>query len=181
MIDTIPTLLQIDLQNLFFQARSMGGQRVDLEKIWNAINNRESEFLVDALIYMIRGESFDSSKFEALLKKVGYSLKIKNSIKTVKGGKTFYRQSNQDVAITIDCMARLDSFQKWILMSGDGDFVDLCQYLKKKNKKIEIWSFKETFNPILEPYADKINIITEDFFIKKSNISVFGFNYGDLP
>ena len=123
---------------------------------------------------MIRSEDFDSAKFEAKLKTIGYTLKIKNSVKTVRDNRTFYR-GNHDVGIAVDCLDKIDSFEKWILMSGDGDFVDLCKYLKSKNKKIEIWSFKECYNPQLEPYADKMYFIDEKFFLKKPHVTVFGF------
>lgn len=179
MSDITPTLLQIDLQNLFFEARNRG-QRIDLEKILEFFNNRETEFITDAIVYMIRGDDFDSTKFEAKLKSVGYTLRIKHAIKTMKDSKVVYRQSNHDVGITVDCMDRLDQFQKWILMSGDGDFVDLCRHLRQKGKKIEIWSFKECYNPQLEPFADRLSFIGEEFFLKKTKITVFGFNWGGL-
>lgn len=177
---TKATLLQIDLQNLFFEARNRG-QKIDLERIWTHFSERESEFLTDALVYMIRSEDFDSAKFEVKLKTVGYNLKIKNSVKIIGdscpkcgANRTFYR-GNHDVGIAVDCLDKIDSFQKWILMSGDGDFVDLCKYLKSKHKQIEIWSFKECYNPQLEPYADKMYFIEEDFFLKRPRITVFGF------
>jgi uncharacterized LabA/DUF88 family protein len=173
--EPIPTLLQIDLQNLFYGARNLG-QRIDLEKVWDFFRERETEFLSEALVYMIRGDDFDSTKFETKLKAIGYSLRIKHAIKMVKDSKVSYRQSNHDVGITVDCMDKIDVFKKWILMSGDGDFVDLCKYLKSKGRKIEIWGFKECHNPQLEPYADKMYFIDESFYLKKSRISVFGFN-----
>jgi hypothetical protein len=52
--------------------------------------------------------------------------------------------------------------------------------LKQKGKKIEIWSFKECYNSLLEPYADKIHFIDDAFFYKKPRINVFGFHWGDI-
>lgn len=171
------TYLQIDLQNLFYAARNLG-QRIDFEKTWQYFNDRETEFLTEATIYMIRSTDFDSHKFEIKLKSIGYNLKIKNSTKTIRGKKAVYRYSNQDVAITVDCMDKLQSFDKWILMSGDGDFADLAAYLKKHGKQVEIWSFKRSYNPWLEPYADRLYFIENNFFYKKPKINVFGFNRG---
>jgi len=175
---TVTTFMQVDLQNLFFEARNKG-QKIDFEKIWVYFNDRDTEFLTDAVVYMIRSEDFDSSKFESKLKSIGYNLKIKNAIKTFKNNRPIYRQTNHDVAIAVDCLDRVSSFDKWILMSGDGDFVDICRSLKQKGKKIEIWSFKECYNSLLEPYADKMHFIDDAFFYKKPKISVFGFHWGD--
>ena len=171
------TFLQVDLQNLFFEAKNQG-QRIDFEKIWAHFSGRESEFLSDAIVYMIRGDDFDSSKFESKLLNIGYKIKIKNSLKLVKDGRVVYRQTNHDVGITVDCMDKINVFSKWILMSGDGDFVELAKYLRQHQKKVEIWSFKGCYNSNLEPYADRIHFIDEDFFFKKPKVSVFGFTFG---
>lgn len=173
------TFIQVDLQNLFFAARNHG-QKIDFEKIWEHFNSRENEFLNEALVYMIRSQDFDSSKFEAKLKSIGYSLRIKQAFKLQNKNRTIYKQTNQDVLITIDCMDKINSFDKWVLMSGDGDFADLCSYLKKRHKQIEIWSFKECYNHNLEMYADKIHFIEDNFFYKKPVVNVFGFNWGSI-
>jgi uncharacterized LabA/DUF88 family protein len=123
---------------------------------------------------MIRGNNFDSSKFETRLKNLGYTIKVKNSYRIVRDEKIYYRQANHDVNITLDCLDKIDSYDKWILMSGDGDFISLCEYLKKKGKKIEIWSFKECLNRDVHMYADEINFIDDKFFLVEPK--VFGFN-----
>jgi len=175
----IATYMQIDLQNLFYAARSKG-QRIDFEKVWNFFSQRQTEFLTDAILYMIRGTDFDSSKFESKMGSIGYSLSIKNAVKVMRRGQMTYKQTNQDIPIVIDCMDRINTFDKWILMSGDGDFADLCKYLKGKGKKIEIWSFRECYNSMLEPYADKMHFIEDDFFYKKPSVNVFGFNWRNI-
>lgn len=175
-MSTTATLLQIDLQNLFFEARNKK-EKIDLEKVIQHFKSRNAEFLTEAIVYSIRGKNFDSSKFEKKLENIGYTLRVKNSYKMVRDNRVFYRQANHDVNITIDCMEKIDSYKKWILMSGDGDFIDLCKFLKKEKKEIEIWSFKECLNKNVFRYADKINYIENEFFLKTPKISVFSFNW----
>jgi len=170
------TYLQIDLQNLFFEARNQG-QKIDFDKVWHFFNDRETEILTAASVYLVRGDDFDGSKFEAKLRTLGYDIKAKNVTKHIKKNKTSYRNSNHDVTITIDCMDKIDTFNKWILMSGDGDFADLCKYVKRRGKKVEVWSFKECYNTSLEMYADKVHFIDEKFFYKKPKVTVFGPNW----
>jgi len=174
------TFLQIDLQNLFFEARSRG-QKLDFDKVWHFFSDRETEILIGASVYLVRGEDFDSSKFEAKLETLGYDIVAKNVIKITKKDKANkdtveFQNSNHDVNITIDCLDKIDKFNKWILMSGDGDFADLCKYLKQRGKRVEIWSFPECYNSVLEMYADKVHFIDDLFFYKKPKVSVFGFN-----
>ncbi|MCJ7459845.1 MAG: NYN domain-containing protein [candidate division Zixibacteria bacterium] len=42
---------------------------------------------------------------------------------------------NFDVEITIDALSRIDSFERFILCSGDGDFLRLIDHLNLKQKK----------------------------------------------
>ena len=170
------TFMQIDLQNLFFAARNKD-RRIDFEKIWEHFHERESEFLVDAVIYMIRSQDFDSSKFEKKLTSIGYNLRVKNSERLNVGKKIIYKQTNHDVNITIECLDRIQNFDKWILMSGDGDFADLCAHLKKKGKQVEVWSFQECYNQSMDPYVDRVHFIEKGFFYRPPDVQLFGFNF----
>lgn len=175
-MNVTPTYLQIDFQNLYFEAKNHNA-KIDFEKVLNFFNNRETEMLMDATIYMTRVRDFDNNNLEKKLKNIGYTLKIKEAQKVKKDGKVHYRKVTHDILITIDCIDKLDMFEKWIFMSGDGDFLELLKYIKQKGKKVEIWSFKSSYNINLEPYADKIYFIDENLFYKKPKIKVFGPNW----
>ena len=43
-------------------------------------------------------------------------------------------------------LADIDSYDKAVLVSGDGDFVLILKKLKELDKKIEVWSFKKSFS-----------------------------------
>lgn len=185
MNDPTPTLLQIDVQNLFYGSK-FKGCRLDFEKVWEYFHNRETEFMTDALAYTIQGDDYNSSKFESRLREIGFTLKTRKSFKVVDKSsigadgnpKVHWGGTNHDVTIAVDCMSRLGTFNKWILMSGDGDFIELAKHLKQRGKIVEIWSFNR--NPGLETYANKIYQIDEKFFLREPNISVFGINWGGV-
>ncbi len=62
--------------------------------------------------------------------------------KVSKEKKKFYNfLESKSFANAID-LAKIDAFDRGILVSGDGDFVILVNKLKEMHKKIEIWSFK---------------------------------------
>ena len=170
---TTTTFLQIDLQTLFYEAKNKG-QKIDFEKIWDHFNSRETEFLTKSIIYTVKSDDFNNSKFEAKLLSLGYELKSKPPLKSI-------RDTNHSIGITIDCIERINTFDKWILIANNGNFSDLCKYLKEKDKKTEIWSYKDCFDSSLEMYADKAYFIDNSmFYYKKPQIRVFGFNWG-LP
>ena len=181
MNQTAATFLQIDLQNLFYGAKNKG-QRLDFEKVWAHFHERETEFLTAAVVYLIRSVDFDSSKFEAKLKMVGYQIVTKNTDKVVRPYQSPYNKPvNHDIAIAVDCFDHITTFDKWVLMSGNGDFAPLCKYLREKGKKVEIWGFRENHDSILDPYVDRIHYIDESFFFHKPRVTVFGFNNLEDP
>lgn len=147
---------------------------MDFDKIWDHFNSRETEFLTGAVIYSIKSHDFDSSRFETKLRAIGYDLKIKSLPKITKRNTSI----SHSISLTIDCMSRLDRFDKWVLISNNGEFADLCKYLKGIGKKIEVWSFLNDYDPVLESYADRMHFIDNNFCLQKPSISVFGANWG---
>lgn len=186
----LSTFLQINLQHLFFEAKKRG-EKIDFEKVWEYFNSRETEFIIGASIYLFKGDEgneFDSSKFESKLATIGYTVVAKRNKRTLirytksahnkhSHNKPAYKDSNYNIEITIDCLEKLKTIDKWILMSGGEDFTALCKHLKQKNKQIEIWSFKECYNSSIESYADKIYFIDKNFFYKRPQVKVFGLNW----
>jgi len=60
-----------------------------------------------------------------------------------------------------------DQYDKAILISGDGDFVQLVEYVKNENKVVEIYSFRELTS------IDLINKSDKHFWIDKKIINKF--------
>lgn len=188
MSEVKTTLLQIDLQNLFYEAQKRRC-RLDLEKIFQYFQSREAELVTESIIYIVKNTSpkrtfgfddFDSSKFENKLKSIGYTVKVKNAVRVELRGvsgesKSFFRQEDHNVLITVDCMERLPTFKKWILLSSDGSFADLCKSLRQKGKQVEVWSFFGTKSAdLFVPYVDHLYYIKENFLYKHIDTSTFG-------
>lgn len=161
------TYVQIDVQNLFFAAKDIG-KKIDFVKIRNELLST-GEDLVGLSAYIIRTPDANQERFERLLRALKYDLVIKTaSIAQTSEGDRIYKNTDHDMAICIDCMKNIDNFDKWILMSGDGDFIDLCRHLKKHSKTIEVWAFPgKSFNKMFCNYADKIVFLTDRFFFDK--------------
>ena len=170
---SVTTFLQIDLQSLFgFQDRR---KKLDFEKIYDHFSNRETEYMIGSCIYSIKSPEFDSTRFEAKIRAIGYELKVKNSAKSTGYIKD---RVSHIVPITIDCMSRMSRFEKLILISNNTNgLLDLCKYLKSEGKKIELWSFMDNYDPVMEPFVDR-HFIEDDFCLKESNISIFSANDG---
>lgn len=160
------TFVQLDVQNLFFSAKDKQ-KRIDFLKIKEYFN-KSGDDIVGMYAYIIRTPDAQSDKFEQFLKNLKYKLIIKKAYKHIdyynnKG--VTYTGTDQDIAICIDCMRMIDKFDKWVLMSGDGDFIDLCKYLKDMGKTVDVWSVKgSSFNKRFCNYVDTIHFLNDDFF-----------------
>jgi len=161
------TFIQLDVQNLFFSAKDIN-RRIDFLRIRDFLKENEEDIL-DMVAYIIRSPDANSDRFEALLSSLGYELNIKQAhIGKDSEGKRIYKGTDQDIAICIDCMRNIDKFDKWVLMSGDGDFLDLCKYLKEKGKYVEVWSLPGlSFNKKFCDYVDLIRFLDNKFFFNK--------------
>jgi len=175
----ISTFVQIDLQNLFYGSQSKG-QRLDFEKVWDHFFGQDNDFLIGANVYMIRSPEFDSSKFEMKLQRIGFKVIVRNNDRnSSKYRSPNTRPINHAVAITVDCLDKIGSFDRWVLMSGDGEFSPLCKYVKSKGKIVEVWGFQENHDSALDPYVNRVKYIGGAFFYRKPQILVFGFNNFD--
>ena len=164
------TYIQIDVQNLFFSARDIN-RRIDFKKIKDHFVATGHD-LVGLIAYIIRTPDAKSDKFESLLKSLNYDINTKQAIVSRGNeGQRVYRGTDQDMAICIDCLTNIDRVDKWVLMSGDGDFIDLCKHLKKLDKFIEVWSLPGvSFNKSFCDYADQIVFMNEKFFFDKDDL-----------
>ena len=165
------TFVQMDVQNLFFSAKDID-KRIDFVKIRDHFTQSATDELMGIYAYNIRTPDADYHKFEGLLKSLQYKLVIKQAvIGHGSDGQRVYLGTDHDIAICIDCMRNIQNFDKWVLMSGDGDFIDLCRYLKEQNKFVEVWSVKgSSFNKGFCDYADEIKFLGPNFFYDKNAV-----------
>lgn len=159
--------VQLDVQNLFYSARSVG-KRLDFRKIRKYFS-KSGDKVVGLNAYTVHTPDINSDKFENLLKTLGYNVSSKKATTVYnKDGTAHYLDTDQDMSICIDCMSNINKFDKWVLMSGDGDFIDLIKHLKNLGKKVEVWAVPgKSFNKRICDYADSIKFLSDDFFYTK--------------
>lgn len=63
-----------------------------------------------------------------------------------------YKQEGVDVHLTVKAMKHKDSYDTFILVSGDYDYIPLIKELKAEQKNIEIVSFKNCIHPVYNNY-----------------------------
>src|SRR3989344_8120268 len=123
----------IDASNIIYGARAEGWL-IDQKKLFQYLKSKFS--VTKAFFYY--GKDSKSKKKEDFLKKLeqfGFTLRVKEIKRYGKRSK-----ANCDVDLTMDMLLKAKEYKRAIVLSGDGDFAPLLEYLKSEDKKIIVIS-----------------------------------------
>lgn len=144
----------IDTQNLYHSAKNLYRAKVNFGKIVeDALEERE---LIRAIAYAITTESGEERGFLEALSKVGIEPKIKD-LQVFSGGA---KKADWDVGLAVDAIKMAPKLDAVILVSGDGDFVPLVEYLKtNEGCQVEVVAFgKSTSAKLIEAADDFLDL-----------------------
>src|SRR3954462_2380509 len=136
----------IDAQNLYHSAKNLHRGRVNFDNVLkDAVGDRQ---LVRAIAYVITTETGEESGFFEALNKIGIETKTKDLQIFSSGSK----KADWDVGLAIDAVKLAPKLDAVILVTGDGDFVPLVEYLQmNEGCQVEVASFgKSTSAKLIE-------------------------------
>ncbi len=146
----------IDVQNLYYSAKNLFGAKVNFGEIVKA--GLAERKLIRAIAYVVKTPSGEEKPFFAALSNVGIETKERD-LQIFFGGA---KKADWDVGITIDAVRLSPSLDAIILVSGDGDYVPLVEYLQNQGKQVEVMAFKETSSAKLIEAADGFTDLSAD-------------------
>ncbi|TAK96686.1 NYN domain-containing protein [Patescibacteria group bacterium] len=144
----------VDVSNLYHSARAIYGRKVNFQNVLiDAVAGRK---LVRAIAYAIKTTEGLEEKFFDALEKSGYDLKTKD-LQVFAGGQ---KKGDWDVGITVDAIKMSKSLDVIVLVSGDGDYVPLVEYLQATTGcRVEVMAFQEsTSSKLIEQADDYTNL-----------------------
>ena len=147
----------IDTQNLYHSAKNLYRARVNFGNVLKEALAERS--LIRAVAYVITTESGEEKGFFEALTKVGIETKTKD-LQIFAGGA---KKADWDVGLAVDAIKLAPKLDTVIIVSGDGDFVPLVEYLKtNQGCQVEVVSFgKSTSSKLIEAADDFIDLDTE--------------------
>lgn len=147
----------IDTQNLYHTAKNLYGARVNFgQVVKDALAGRS---LIRAMAYVITTEAGDEKSFFEALTKMGIETKTKN-LQIFAGGS---KKADWDVGLAVDAIKMAPKLDTVILLSGDGDFVPLVEYLKtNEGCQVEVVSFGKSSSLKLKEAADEFVDLDEN-------------------
>lgn len=150
----------IDVQNIYHSAKNLYQARVNFDQLVKTMTANRP--LIRAVAYVVKSEGVlpanearhdggEESFFDAL-RKAGIELRLKD-IQVFPGGA---KKADWDVGMAVDAIRMANSLDVIILITGDGDFVPLVEYLKwGMGKQVEVGAFTRTASGKLRDAADK--------------------------
>lgn len=152
----------IDVQNIYHSAKNLYRSRVNFNELIKTLT--AGRVLVRGIAYVVKSEGLvphetdpktgratEESFFEAL-RKAGLELRLKD-LQIYPGGS---KKADWDVGLAVDAIRIADSIDVITLVTGDGDFVPLVEYLKwGMGKRVEVAAFSRTTSGRLREVVDR--------------------------
>jgi len=114
--------------------------------------------------YMVTNPAEKHHVLASILRSFGYQV-CERFMKHSKG-MLKPMSTDWDVGITIDAIDKIDTYDTFVLASGDGDFVQLLEYLRAKGKRTIVLSFKKTTARLLYSTADELHVLEESIVFR---------------
>lgn len=139
----------IDVQNLYHSAKNLYHSKVNFKEVLKqAISERK---FIRAFAYVVRTKTGTEEPFFEALTKLGIETRIRDLQEFYDGQK----KADWDVGIVIDAIRTSPGVDVVVLVSGDGDFISLVEYLKNQGRRVEVMAFGKTTSSRLKEAADE--------------------------
>ena len=146
----------IDTQNLYHCAKNIYGAKVNFDQVVK--DGLSGRLLTRAVAYVITTESGEEKSFFEALGKMGIETKTKN-LQIFAGGA---KKADWDVGMAVDAIKLAPKLDAIILVTGDGDFVPLVEYLQSGGCQVEVMSFGKSSSSKLIEVADDFMDLDEN-------------------
>lgn len=152
----------VDVSNMYHSAKNLYKKRVDFKEVLkDVVANRK---LIRATAYVIKTETEEEMPFFEALSQQGFEVKMKD-LQIFAGGA---KKADWDVGITVDAIKLGNNLDVIILITGDGDYVPLVNYLQNtQGCLVEVAAFRQTASSkLVEEADDFINLSENKKFLR---------------
>lgn len=146
----------IDIQNMYYSARNLFSQKVNFLNIVKAGVGEQQ--LVRAIGYGVSTKTGEETAFFEALVSVGIEVMTKELLEYDSG----HKKGDWDVGITVDIVKMCDMLDVIVLVSGDGDYEPLAEYIKSRGRIFHVMSFRESTATRLVDAADVYTNMSDD-------------------
>ena len=146
----------IDTQNMYHSAKHIHGARLAFSKVVDMV--ADGRPIIRAIAYVAKSKTGEEAAFFEALQGAGIELKVKEVQEFASGEK----KADWDVGMAVDAVKLGEKVDVIVLLTGDGDFVPLVEYLHGRGVIVEVAAFAESTNAQLRVVNDRFfDISTE--------------------
>lgn len=138
----------VDVQNLYYSAKNIYNSKTNFAEILKAVVGARK--LVRAFAYVIKADVGEERGFFDALEKIGFETRVKD-LQVFLGGA---KKGDWDVGIAMDMIKMAPKIDTAVLVSGDGDFRSLLEYLRAMGCRTEVAAFGKNTSQKLTEEAD---------------------------
>ena len=154
----------VDVQNMYHSAKKIHSGRVNFKSVLKeAVLDRR---LMRARAYVVKSSTEEEEGFFDALADQGYDVQVQD-LKIFSGGA---KKADWDVGMAIDVIRFSSRLDVVVIVSGDGDFVPLVEYLQAQGVQVEVMGFAESTSHEIVEVADEFIDLSADkrkFILKR--------------
>lgn len=128
----------VDVQNMYYAARNIHNSKLEFSRLLEYLARGRP--LARAIAYVIERPGMEQDKFVEVLKRNGYEVRKKILVERSDGT----QKGDWDLGIALEAAEIAPRVDAVCLVSGDGDFLELVDYLVARGVRAEVASFPET-------------------------------------
>ncbi|MBI5134999.1 NYN domain-containing protein [Candidatus Uhrbacteria bacterium] len=138
----------VDVGNMYHSAKNLHNAKVNFKEVLKAaVSDRK---LVRAIAYVINSKAQEEQKFFEALDNQGFEVRMKD-LQVFLGGN---KKGDWDAGMVVDVIKLAPKLDVVVLVTGDGDFAPLVEYLQAHGTLVEAIGFRETTSARLIETAD---------------------------
>lgn len=139
----------IDIPNMYHSAKNIYKANVNFKEVLETA--MASRKLIRAIGYTVETEGEEEKSFFSALRKMGIEVKLKD-LQVFPGG---MKKGDWDVGIAVDAIKFSNYVDTIVLVTGDGDFIPLVEYLKSARPvRVELIAFDKSCSGELKEVVD---------------------------
>lgn len=147
-----PNYAFIDAQNL-----NLGTQRVGWKIDWKKFRQYLRDHYRVENAYLFIGYIPDNEKLYKQMQEAGYMVVLKPTVDMLMTEEELkdekhVTKGNVDAELVLYAMKEYNNYEKAVIVSGDGDFFCIAEYLEKQQKLLNILTPNSHFSSLYKPF-----------------------------
>lgn len=130
---------------------------------WNLNYKKFRQYLTDKYgvseAYLFMGEIPGNEWLYNKLRKIGFNVVLRKAIPYSDDGVSKTKGNIDADLVLYAARLKYDQYDKAVIVSGDGDFVLMLEYLEAENKLLKILAPNSRYSSLLNKFGSRVDII----------------------